>query len=211
MQLSSVKRTERAFASDNRRAGELRASRLCNFPFMQFLCINLKSGIDNINDFIYNQVGGDKLSEATTIKVLCVKLNISVSELARRNGTSPQAFNQKMKRDGFTPAELHAIAESVGCKYESAFILPNGERLADQFSITEKGGNNVSNPIKSRENSARRKLARQGYLLRKSRAQSTSINDYGGYMIVDARTSTIEAGERFDLSLEDVESFAEEE
>ena len=32
------------------------------------------------------------------IKVLCVRSNISVSELARRIGTSPQNFNAKLKK-----------------------------------------------------------------------------------------------------------------
>ena len=80
------------------------------------------------------------MSVAITIKVLCVKLNISVAELARRSGTTPQAFNQKLKREAFTPAELDRIAQSVGCRYESAFILPDGERLADQYPDTIKKG-----------------------------------------------------------------------
>jgi len=65
------------------------------------------------------------------LKILCVKLNISMSELARRCGTSPQAFSQKMKREGFTPAELKKVADAVGCKYESSFILPNGEHVTE--------------------------------------------------------------------------------
>lgn len=65
------------------------------------------------------------------IKILCIKLNISVSELARRCGKSPQAFNQKLKRDGFTPSELKEIAISVGCQYETAFILPDGQKVID--------------------------------------------------------------------------------
>ena len=65
------------------------------------------------------------------IKILCVKLGISVSELARCCGSSPQAFSQKMKREGFTPADLKDVAAAVGCGFESAFILPNGERVAD--------------------------------------------------------------------------------
>lgn len=65
------------------------------------------------------------------IKILCVKLNISVSQLARLCGTSPQAFIQKMKRETFTPAELEKVAESAGCKYESTFILPNGNKVMD--------------------------------------------------------------------------------
>lgn len=36
------------------------------------------------------------------IKILCIRSNISVSELARRVGTSPQNFNAKLKRETFT-------------------------------------------------------------------------------------------------------------
>ena len=39
-------------------------------------------------------------------KILYVKLGISVSELARLYGSSPQAFSQKMKRERFTPDDL---------------------------------------------------------------------------------------------------------
>ena len=49
------------------------------------------------------------------IKILCVKLGISVSELARLYGSSPQAFSQKMKRERFTPDELKKIAAAAGC------------------------------------------------------------------------------------------------
>lgn len=63
------------------------------------------------------------------IKILCVKLNISVSELARRCDTSPQAFSQKMKREGFTPAELQEVATKVGCSFEYSFVLPDGKRI----------------------------------------------------------------------------------
>lgn len=71
------------------------------------------------------------MATSEQLKILCVKLNISVSELARRCGSSPQAFSQKMKREGFTPAELKAVAGAVGCKYESSFILPNGEYVTE--------------------------------------------------------------------------------
>lgn len=63
------------------------------------------------------------------LKIVCVKLGISVSEMARRCGKSPQAFSQKMKREGFTPAELKEVALAVDCTYETAFILPNGDRV----------------------------------------------------------------------------------
>ena len=44
------------------------------------------------------------------IKVLCVRSDISVAELARRIGTSPQNLSGKMKRESFTIAELEDIA-----------------------------------------------------------------------------------------------------
>ena len=63
------------------------------------------------------------------IKVLCVRSNISVSELARRIGKSPQSFNAKMKRESFTIEELEIIAEAVNAKYIRLFELPSGERI----------------------------------------------------------------------------------
>lgn len=69
------------------------------------------------------------MSVEKQIKMMCVSLGVSVSELARKCGTSPQAFTQKMKRDCFTPSDLKAIADAAGCKYETAFILPDGEKI----------------------------------------------------------------------------------
>lgn len=69
------------------------------------------------------------MSTSKQIKLLCVELGISVAELARLSGTSPQAFSQKMKRERFTPAELKEIAQAAGCSFETAFILPNGNRV----------------------------------------------------------------------------------
>lgn len=69
------------------------------------------------------------MSLSEQIKILCVKLDISVAELARRNGSSPQAFGQKLKREGFTPSELKELASKVGCKYETSFVLPDGEKV----------------------------------------------------------------------------------
>ena len=69
------------------------------------------------------------MSTSKQIKKLCIELDISVAELARLSGTSPQAFGQKMRRERFTPAELKKIAEIVGCTFETSFVLPNGSRI----------------------------------------------------------------------------------
>lgn len=63
------------------------------------------------------------------IKVLCVRSNVSVSELARRVGTTPQNFNAKMKRESFTVSDLEFIAETLGCSFERYFTLPNGDKV----------------------------------------------------------------------------------
>ena len=63
------------------------------------------------------------------IKVLCVRQNISLAELARRLGKSPQSFNSKMKRCSFTIEELEEIADVTGVTFERNFILTDGEKV----------------------------------------------------------------------------------
>ena len=63
------------------------------------------------------------------IKVLCVRQNISLAELARRLGKSPQSFNSKMKRESFTVDELEKIADVAGATFERNFILNDGEKV----------------------------------------------------------------------------------
>ena len=59
---------------------------------------------------------------------------------------------------------------------------------------------------KVRENRARRWANRHGLILRKSRAQMLSVDNLGGYMLVDAQLNAVVAGSRFDLGLADVEA-----
>ena len=63
------------------------------------------------------------------IKVLCVRMDISVSELARRIGQSPQNFSAKLKRGTITDTELVEIANTLKISYEQSFTLPNGEKI----------------------------------------------------------------------------------
>lgn len=63
------------------------------------------------------------------IKVLCVRCNISIAELARRLGKSPQNLNAKMKRESFTITDLEQIADVTGVKFERNFILNNNEKI----------------------------------------------------------------------------------
>ena len=63
------------------------------------------------------------------MKELCEQINISVSELARRIGQTPQNFNKKLQRETVNLDELKAIADVLGVKFEQAFILPGGNEI----------------------------------------------------------------------------------
>lgn len=63
------------------------------------------------------------------IKVQCVRSNISMAELARRLGKSPQALNAKLKRGSFTIEELEIIAEAVDAKFLRSFELSSGDKI----------------------------------------------------------------------------------
>ena len=55
------------------------------------------------------------------IKVLCVRSDISVAELARRIGTTPQNFNGKMKRESITIPQKEDIAGAVKSSFQRKF------------------------------------------------------------------------------------------
>lgn len=63
------------------------------------------------------------------IKQVCEQMNISVAELARRIGQTPQNFNKKLKRETVNLDELKAIADVLDIKFEQAFILPDGDEI----------------------------------------------------------------------------------
>lgn len=70
------------------------------------------------------------MTTSDMIRELCEKKNISLAELARRIGHSPQNFNKKLKKHGTVSfEEMMAIAKTLNVKYEQAFVLPNGEKI----------------------------------------------------------------------------------
>lgn len=71
----------------------------------------------------------NRMSISEQIKVLCVRSNISMAELARRIGLSPQSFSARMKRESFTISELEVIADAVGASFSRKFILYNGDEV----------------------------------------------------------------------------------
>ena len=74
------------------------------------------------------------MTTSNLIKNLCKEKGISVAELARRIGQTPQNFNKKLKRETVSTEELMEIAEILGVVFEQSYILENGEKL----TITSK-------------------------------------------------------------------------
>ena len=75
------------------------------------------------------QKKGDRMTNSQKIKMALAYKNMSESELARQFGTSPQAFNQRMKTDKFSSADLEKIADILGAKYIAVFEFPDGTKI----------------------------------------------------------------------------------
>ena len=56
-------------------------------------------------------------------------IRMSESELARKFGSTPQAFNQRMKTDKFSTDDLECIASILGATYVSIFQFPDGTKI----------------------------------------------------------------------------------
>ena len=79
--------------------------------------------------------------------------------------------------------------------------------LAPPTASRDEGGTMKE---KAREGRARRMAAGQGLTLRKSRVQMPNVDDHGGYRLVEMRRNAVVAGERFDLTLDEVEGWLAE-
>lgn len=69
------------------------------------------------------------MTSSEMVRELCEKMNISLAELCRRIGQTPQNFNKKLKRGTVSFDEMMEIAEVLGVGYEQAFILPDGSKI----------------------------------------------------------------------------------
>lgn len=69
------------------------------------------------------------MTSSDMVRQLCEKENISLAELCRRIGQTPQNFNKKLQRDTVSFKEMMVIAEALGVGYEQAFILSDGRKI----------------------------------------------------------------------------------
>ncbi len=63
------------------------------------------------------------------IRALCEKKKISIAELSRRIGQTPQNFNKKLKRGTVSSEEMMKIADAMRVGYEQVFVLEDGEKI----------------------------------------------------------------------------------
>lgn len=89
-------------------------------------------GIVFSNQKVYNRNNLEvtRMTTSDMIRQLCKKMDISISELARKIGQSPQNFNKKMQRETISYVEMIKIANALGITYEQTFMLANGEKIS---------------------------------------------------------------------------------
>lgn len=69
------------------------------------------------------------MTTSDMIRKLCERKHISLAELCRRIGQTPQNFNKKLRRETVSFEEMIRIAEVLNVEYEQAFVFPNGEKI----------------------------------------------------------------------------------
>lgn len=67
--------------------------------------------------------GGMIMTTSEMVRELCEKMNISISELARRIGQSPQNFNKKLQRGTVNAEEMLEIANTLDIVFEQRFVI----------------------------------------------------------------------------------------
>lgn len=66
------------------------------------------------------------MTTSDMIRELCEKQNISLAELCRRIGQTPQNFNKKLQRGTVSFEEMLKIADVLMVTFEQRFTLPDG-------------------------------------------------------------------------------------
>ena len=70
------------------------------------------------------------MTTSDMIRELCEKQNISLAELCRRIGQTPQNFNKKLQRGTVSTEEMLKIADVLGIVFEQRFIIEGKNGIA---------------------------------------------------------------------------------
>ncbi len=63
------------------------------------------------------------------IKTAFAYAGVTMSEIARRTGMTPQNLNQRITRDTLRADDLQRIAQAMGAEYISVFRFPDGKEI----------------------------------------------------------------------------------
>ncbi|NJE73742.1 XRE family transcriptional regulator [Pseudoflavonifractor sp. SW1122] len=63
------------------------------------------------------------MTTSDMIRELCNRKSISLAELCRKIGQTPQNFNKKLQRETVSFEEMLLIAKTLNVGYEQVFIL----------------------------------------------------------------------------------------
>lgn len=69
------------------------------------------------------------MTSSDMVRDLCKKQNISLAELCRRIGQTPQNFNKKLKRGTVSFEKMMTIAKALNVGYEQVFVLHDREKI----------------------------------------------------------------------------------
>lgn len=89
--------------------------------------------------FVGEYVKGEKVNSAELVRILCKEKNISIAELARRMGQTPQNLNKKLKRNTLTTEELMLVANVLEVQFEQSFSFPSGKKIGIYCCKNAKG------------------------------------------------------------------------
>lgn len=70
-----------------------------------------------------------ELSTSEKIRIILKRKGMTLVQLAEATQQSRQNLSQKLERDNFGEQELRLYAEKMGVRYESYFVMDNGEKL----------------------------------------------------------------------------------
>jgi len=93
--------------------------------------VNINPGVYNIKRKVVRMKTSDLVRE------LCKKQHISLAELSRRIGQSPQNLNKKLKKDTLSVEELNQIAEATGTGFDLGFVFPDGVKISNETGQEE--------------------------------------------------------------------------
>ena len=73
------------------------------------------------------------MTTSDMIRKLCEKMNISISELARKIGQSPQNFNKKLFRETVSFSEMLEIADALGISIHT--VNRHRQNILERLSV----------------------------------------------------------------------------